>query len=637
MAHVRLEIKYFNSFVLKKQAKHNAKWLEFSPYPKKMELTSLQSFNYNFTGLENLNDTSDTTKLYDKWDYGNLDLDCRFPSFYSIVGFTGYEDWHGYPAYNTSTFNTTAPNCALPYDSWYIEEARIKGGYNNTATDYGARAYLQNDEQNKSTHRFSSMIYSGVYNTRTGINDTNVFSVAEDITKTAEPAYGSLEKFFAEDTNLTIYQENKISRALIDKDQIYTTEGGTTTLPPGTVMGQITPYAGEYGISTNPESFSYFGFRKYTTDKNRNVVIRLSRDGISEISQYGMFDYFRDKLRSLSPERYRARFVLPLTYVSSGYWALDTSNATYKLISNYITPGSSIKDNATGKTDVITDVNNFSSTSFRVRLATSSFYSSPAATGPFEISCYLKDKAIGGYDENSELYTLSLQRDIKVTYPPQGTYTAAADIEDAKYYTLTFDESSQGWTSFFSYKPDQIYSLKGNFYTTKGDSIYEHYSDTASRGNFYSTQGEMSIEFVFNAQPSIQKNFKTISYEGSNGWEATSVLSDATGFDNINGSYSNNIYKDTIKPIKSYDEGSYMDDGVKSYIGFVRKENKYSSNIRSNNRVMPGQVIIDANGENVSGIKAYYTTVKFKIDATTDPGGEKELFSVSTNFVVSSN
>ena len=52
---------------------------------------------------------------------------------------------------------------------------------------------------------------------------------------------------------------------------------------------------------------------------------------------------------------------------------------------------------------------------------------------------------------------------------------------------------------------------------------------------------------------------------------------------------------------------------------------------------MPGQVIIDANGENVSGIKAYYTTVKFKIDATTDPGGEKELFSVSTNFVVSSN
>ena len=90
MAHLRLEIKYFNSFVLKKQTKQNAKWLEFDPYPKKSTISGIQSFNYSFTGRENLDDTSNTTKDYDKWGYGNLDLDCRFPSFYSIVGFTPY-------------------------------------------------------------------------------------------------------------------------------------------------------------------------------------------------------------------------------------------------------------------------------------------------------------------------------------------------------------------------------------------------------------------------------------------------------------------------------------------------------------------------------------------------------------------
>jgi hypothetical protein len=38
----------------------------------------------------------------------------------------------------------------------------------------------------------------------------------------------------------------------------------------------------------------------------------------------------------------------------------------------------------------------------------------------------------------------------------------------------------------------------------------------------------------------------------------------------------------------------------------------------------------------MSGIKGYYVTVKMSLDTTTDPGGMKELFAVSSNFVVSS-
>ena len=40
--------------------------------------------------------------------------------------------------------------------------------------------------------------------------------------------------------------------------------------------------------------------RKYFTDKDRGVVLRLSRDGITEISNYGMLDYFRDNLNALN-------------------------------------------------------------------------------------------------------------------------------------------------------------------------------------------------------------------------------------------------------------------------------------------------------------------------------------------------
>jgi hypothetical protein len=65
------------------------------------------------------------------------------------------------------------------------------------------------------------------------------------------------------------------------------------------VIGAIVPYAGEWGISKNPESFAVYGYRKYFTDASQGSVLRLSQDGITEISNYGMYDFFRDKFNTL--------------------------------------------------------------------------------------------------------------------------------------------------------------------------------------------------------------------------------------------------------------------------------------------------------------------------------------------------
>ena len=184
---------------------------------------------------------------------------------------------------------------STPESDWYVEEARIRGGYNNTSVDFGVKAYLVEDSTTQQ-HRFNSLLYSGVFNSRTGVNNTNQFSVAEDITRSVDPSVGSIQKLYAEDTNLIIFQESKVSRALIDKDAIYSAEGQPMTTSGAAVIGQVQQYAGNYGISTNPESFAVYGYRKYFVDKNQNVVLRLSQDGITEISAYGMIDFFRDNL-----------------------------------------------------------------------------------------------------------------------------------------------------------------------------------------------------------------------------------------------------------------------------------------------------------------------------------------------------
>jgi hypothetical protein len=75
----------------------------------------------------------------------------------------------GYPVLDSVT-------AGFDNNNWNIEESRIRGGYNNTSVDFGVKAYLTEEEPNGST-RGNSLIYSGIYNSRTGINNTNVFAV----------------------------------------------------------------------------------------------------------------------------------------------------------------------------------------------------------------------------------------------------------------------------------------------------------------------------------------------------------------------------------------------------------------------------------------------------------------------------
>ena len=52
-------------------------------------------------------------------------------------------------------------------------------------------------------------------------------------------------------------------------------------------------------VVCNENVLNLHTYRKYFTDKNNNAVLRLSRDGITEISNYGMKDFFRDQLTAL--------------------------------------------------------------------------------------------------------------------------------------------------------------------------------------------------------------------------------------------------------------------------------------------------------------------------------------------------
>ena len=178
----------------------------------------------------------------------------------------------------------------------FFEESRIKGGYNKTTVDFGVRAFVTDENYKKARHE-NHIIWSGIYNSVNNVNNTNQFSIGESNVKSVDRANGSIQKFFTEETNMLILQEDKVSRALIDKDAVFSANGGGSLTSSKSVIGEIIPFAGRYGISTNPESFAVYGGQKYFSDQSRGLVLRLSQDGITEISNYGMRGYIKDELK----------------------------------------------------------------------------------------------------------------------------------------------------------------------------------------------------------------------------------------------------------------------------------------------------------------------------------------------------
>ena len=124
------------------------------------------------------------------------------------------------PAFVTDGASTVTATESVSTQNFYVEEMYIRGGFNNNSMSYGVRAYLDEEEPIQQ-HRFNTLIYSGIFNSRTGLNRTNEFPVGTNITKSANPQYGSIQKIYAEENNLIVLQENKCSRALIDKNAIY--------------------------------------------------------------------------------------------------------------------------------------------------------------------------------------------------------------------------------------------------------------------------------------------------------------------------------------------------------------------------------------------------------------------------------
>ena len=189
----------------------------------------------------------------------------------------------------------------LPWFNCYsfgngVESDRIRDDFNQVTIDNGPKASTTLEEPYSEDRRKSGFIWSGIYNSKSGVNNLNQFIQAEAITKDVNPSYGSIQKLSVRDSDLVAFCEDRVLKVLADKDALFNADGNTNVVATNKVLGTARPFAGDYGISKNPESFASDSYRSYFTDTSRGAVVRLSQDGLTPISDAGMKDWFADNL-----------------------------------------------------------------------------------------------------------------------------------------------------------------------------------------------------------------------------------------------------------------------------------------------------------------------------------------------------
>jgi hypothetical protein len=117
-----------------------------------------------------------------------------------------------------------------------VESDRIRDDFNGSLMQYSPRVLstIENYEQEQVTN---GLTYSGVFREDTGTNRLNEFNLSTANFKYVDRFFGSIQKLYARDTDLVVFQENKVSVVLYEKNLISDSVGGGSIVSIPEVLG----------------------------------------------------------------------------------------------------------------------------------------------------------------------------------------------------------------------------------------------------------------------------------------------------------------------------------------------------------------------------------------------------------------
>lgn len=380
----------------------------------------------------------------------------------------------------------------------FVESEYFSDYYDSKVTSIGRASVVDNNF--KEINRKTTVVYSQQYIPETSKN--GISTVYDSSLEQYDTTYGSIQHIFQDDRRLFVFQERKVG--VVGVNQQFLLNGATQTYETATVLTPIQYYPAEYGIGTNPESFSVYGYRKYFVDTVRGSVLRLSQDGITPISDKNMRGFFNELFSMVDSQLVR------LTY--------DKNND--ELVVMHTQKDFQVNPSTSAET----------ATSCTVQLDKSKF---PQLDQVFagQLCLYIKGTAEeGGTEYIQRTATISSVTSFSSTvWSVDLTFSSVSLInysiqylKKCDYNVTTFSEAAGVWVSRWNYKPDWMEECNVGMVSFKDGGIYKH-DESNSRGTFYGTSYPATVTIVANENPSYPKMYKTIQQESTTQWECPTI------------------------------------------------------------------------------------------------------------------
>jgi hypothetical protein len=435
----------------------------------------------------------------------------------------------------------------------FIEDYSVSDFFTSKATSIGRPHAVQPDA--KTVFRRGSVTYSDPFVIDSKYLGLSSFNPTLANFYDFEYLHGTIKQLVGDDDRVYVVQERKSGWAPVGRNIIESTNGVQSLTLSTNVIGVPNYYQGDYGINNNPESLAVDRGRIYFADIRSGKVIRISRDGITLISETKMDAFFKENFRYLTTLSSSNKVVAGIDVEADEY--IISSELLYNATVTISTAGETyaefnVQTNAVGDR-VIADVEFDDDELFTFDTEIREFQD---LCDEFQdsLNCivfldkltdgqpaYVGEEFIG---QSGVIYGVATDTSYSFFV------TIAFDLATGEFYftndcgdysgsigspsdlvndfTVAYDVEDKVWNTKYSYRPEAIVSVDDELYTFSGGTMYAHNS-ASNRATYYGQAYGSTIEVVGNSNPSMVKSYESISIEGNSPWATTLSNTDQIG------------------------------------------------------------------------------------------------------------
>jgi len=432
----------------------------------------------------------------------------------------------------------------------YIESEEVSDFFSSSNTSIGRPFTVLPDA--KTVYRTGSVTYSDPFLIDVQTNGLSSFNSTLANFYDLNYIHGSVRYMHNRDDSVIFLQDKKCGLFPVNRNLVQYADGGQNLTVSTDVVGTPQYYQGEFGVNNNPESVAVEAGRLYFADIRNGKVIRISRDGITPISEQGMDSYFKDKFAS----------IVQYASVKRVVGGVDDENGEYILSQEDIrTSNVSITDGSTtytfnlqtnsGSTVVFGSIDYDDNIIFK---ADTEFRTFDNVCDDFEDSInavVFLDRLADGHPivlgeeyigtAPTTLYGIATDTSYNFFLPvtidvSAGTFTFPNDCGDftgtigsstlvSEGFTAAYNVDDSVWNTLYSYRPERLVCIDDILYTFKGGTMYKHTS-ASNRATYYGSADGAVVEVVAAFNPSMVKSYEAISLEGTAAWDTTITNTD---------------------------------------------------------------------------------------------------------------